>query len=201
LGAAYYGGDIGESMLQGAGIGAVGGAAFGGIDAYFGKTWNLYRVGAYTGVGSGLSTLGGGKFEDGAMMAGGAAFLAYGYNKLFAMPPDGRVATKDANLEREQAPGHYYDTNNTEHALFGKAGCTGFLCEGNPGMQSVAKNAPWVQQGSVLHDWMVDVFPKALQWVVLPPTIPVAIAATLGGALAVHAPVAAPVALGLAGAR
>ncbi len=82
LGAAYYGGDIGDSILRGAGLGAVGGAAFGGIGGYFGKTWNLYRVGAYTLAGGGVSELAGQGFEKGAIFAGATAFARFGYNEI-----------------------------------------------------------------------------------------------------------------------
>ncbi|MFZ3254258.1 MAG: RHS repeat-associated core domain-containing protein, partial [Syntrophales bacterium] len=78
LSAAYYGGNIGDAMLRGAGLGAAGGAAFGaiGVPNSFGK------VAAYTLTGGGLSELGGGDFRDGAIFAGVTAFAAYGYNKI-----------------------------------------------------------------------------------------------------------------------
>ncbi len=80
LGAAYYGGDIGDAMLRGSAIGAVGGASFGAIGGHFGKTWNLWRVGAYTLAGGGVSELAGQGFEKGAVFAGVAALARYAYN-------------------------------------------------------------------------------------------------------------------------
>jgi hypothetical protein len=193
MSAAYYGGDIGSAFLRGAGLGAIGGAAFGAI----GIPKELWQVGAYGVTGGGLATLAGGKFEEGAIIATALAFSAYGYNKIFNMPPDGRVASKDADLGREQTTKYYLDTKNTEHALFGKAGCETIGCESNPTMQWVAKNVYFVNQGSILHDLMVDILPKVFRGIVLAPTIPPAIALTLAGATAVYAPVAAPVALSI----
>ena len=82
LSAAYYGGDIGEAMVNGGMIGAIGGAAFGAIGGYYGKEWSMWRVGACTFAGGGVSELAGQGFERGAMFAGITAFARYTYNEL-----------------------------------------------------------------------------------------------------------------------
>ncbi|MFZ3255446.1 MAG: RHS repeat-associated core domain-containing protein, partial [Syntrophales bacterium] len=78
LNAAYYGGNIGDAMLRGAGLGAAGGAAFGaiGVPNSFGK------AGAYALAGGGLSELGGGDFWQGVALSGGAALAMMGWEYM-----------------------------------------------------------------------------------------------------------------------
>ncbi len=201
LGAAIYGGDIGQGMLRGAGLGAIGGAAFGAIGGHYGNSWSMGRVAVSGLAGGGVSALAGGSFEDGFVYAASFAFAAYSYNKLFGVPPDGRVATEDADLYREGSPEYYSDPENTSHALFGKAHCTGFLCEGNPKMEWIAKNVPYVNQGSVAHDLIIDLTPKMLRPLMLYPTIPPAVAFTLAGAAAQYSPMTVPITLGMENKR
>lgn len=82
MNAAFNGGDIGQAMLRGAGFGAVGSAAFGGIDYYYGEEWTLGRAAAYGIAGAGMGELSGQGWKSGAMFSGGIAFSRYAYNKI-----------------------------------------------------------------------------------------------------------------------
>lgn len=67
--AGAVGGAILTGSLKGALKGAFSGATFGGINRYFGDTWNWNRVGANT-VGGGVSSkVAGGNFADGARLS------------------------------------------------------------------------------------------------------------------------------------
>ncbi len=78
----------GNNVAMGALTGGLSGGAFGGLDAYYGGDWNLTRVGAYAATGAAVSAISGRGFEIGAMVAGGAAFLAYGYNQIVGYDAD-----------------------------------------------------------------------------------------------------------------
>ncbi len=147
MSAGIYGGDIGSGMLRGAGLGAVGGAAFGGIGGYFGKTWNLYRVGAYTLAGGGVSELAGQGFEKGAMFAGITALARFTYNEIVSYDvtwePGGEA------VEKDPAAMPCYGCNNVGTA--GKLNPDGLFNEGGR-VSRAANHIPGVNATAGLHD-------------------------------------------------
>ncbi|MBU0994093.1 MAG: RHS repeat-associated core domain-containing protein [Proteobacteria bacterium] len=97
LNAAQYGGDIGGGMFMGAVLGGISGATFGGIADAYGSAWTPGRVMLSSAAGGWMSTVTGGNFSDGAMMAGGLAMMAYGYNKFVdGRVPAGQTSSGDA---------------------------------------------------------------------------------------------------------
>jgi len=75
-GSAMSGANVGEGIY----VGGLGGAAFGSIRSYWGNRWDVWRVGATTLAGGGLSAAAGGDFTTGALFAFGASTAAYAYN-------------------------------------------------------------------------------------------------------------------------
>ncbi len=96
LSAAYYGGDIGQGILSGGGVGLAGGALFGGINAGFDKfvtqpnfRWELVRVSLEGAAGGGLSKLSGGEFWEGVAFSSAIAGSKFAY-KITTVLRDGK---------------------------------------------------------------------------------------------------------------
>lgn len=70
----------GTNVGEGAGFGAMYGAVSGGIKSYWGNKWDMWRVGATTLAGGGLSAAEGGDWKTGALFAFGFSTAAYAYN-------------------------------------------------------------------------------------------------------------------------
>jgi RHS repeat-associated protein len=81
LNAAYYDGDILTAMFSGATLGAIGGAAFGGISDYYKGEWGLGRAVLHGAVGGGLAEAGGGDFRHGFTLSAGSAMLMWGWQE------------------------------------------------------------------------------------------------------------------------
>lgn len=154
LNAVYYGTDIGSGLLYGGLYGGVGGAAFGGISGYYGNNWNLYRVGAHTLAGGGVSALSGQGFEKGAIFAGAFAFARFTYNEITSF---------DVRWERGvgyQAKGRYTLPNDPTLCHIGEQGTAlngnfwhDFLLEGGR-LSRTSNYIPGVNPTGVLHDVM-----------------------------------------------
>jgi hypothetical protein len=208
LSAAYYGGDIGESMLFGAGFGTLGGAAFGAV----GFPNNPWKVGAYAAIGGGLSELSGDGFGQGALMAGGIALMAYGYYKFTdigsghggRLPKgdvsDGTAIRKTGDPVKDMA---IMDANRNK-SYFTTAGKTlGELNspyhEGAPGPRWLSSHSPFLNDISYAHDFVwTRIFGNA-GWNMITnygSMLPAA-ALTLGGAAAYYAPVTSAAAFGM----
>ena len=82
--AGAVGGAILTGSLEGALRGAFSGATFGGINRYFGDTWNWNRVGANT-IAEGVnSKASGGNFADGAKLSFALSVTKLGFEKMKA---------------------------------------------------------------------------------------------------------------------
>ncbi len=149
LGAAYYGGDVGQGMLQGAGYGAISGAAFGGIGGHFGDTWDLWRVGAHTIAGGGMAELTGNNFGDGAIFAGGAAFARYAYNKFIGFDTSWEKGSGYQNKGRMTWPEPGYDHTGAQ----GYGNDPNGWCNEGGKIGRTLNYVPGIPQGvSPLHD-------------------------------------------------
>ena len=143
MGAAIYGGDIGQGILRGAGLGAVGGAAFGGIGGYFGKTWNMYRVGAYGLAGGGVSELAGNSFSEGAIFAGAAAFARFAYNEFVGFDAEWESGGEAQEKKRLTIPYEHINNCGTQgksvdiNSLVGEGGITSRGINTLPGGNSI----------------------------------------------------------------
>lgn len=81
MGASYYGGNIVSSMVSGAALGMIGGAAFGGIGEISKlHKWGAIRTGVARAVASGgVAEFGGGDFRHGFTLSAGSSMLMFGW--------------------------------------------------------------------------------------------------------------------------
>lgn len=107
-GAALYGGNISQGILQGAAFGALSGAVFGGmINKVGGSNWNwkvgLERVGLSAVAGGGISEVAGGSFKDGAIFAGAIAGADFAYRAILST--DGNGQNRGASMKTARQGG------------------------------------------------------------------------------------------------
>jgi hypothetical protein len=165
---------IGADPLQGAGIGALSGAVFGGIGALGGKSWkwDLGRV-ALSGVaGGGISEMAGGSFMDGFAFAGSIAASDFAYRSIVSTQSQGRgqgssmktaqkngIPKLDANGNALTIDGKPVVINERKYSNVGfasKQGASGFghfiADETGPVMGFLGKYVPGFQGLSLAHD-------------------------------------------------
>ncbi|MEM5789372.1 MAG: RHS repeat-associated core domain-containing protein, partial [Syntrophobacteraceae bacterium] len=158
LSAGFYGGNIGESMLKGAGYGAVSGAAFGGIRGYYGNAWTPARVGIQALASGGLAELSGGDFKNAALFAFGTAAAAYGYQQLV-----GYSATPESGGEAVQKDPYTWPVagHNNIGVQGGPLDPNGLWNEGGR-VSVVANQIPGINAVAGLHDTFQVGIDKAL---------------------------------------
>jgi RHS repeat-associated protein len=170
LNSAYYGGDILRGTLMGAGIGALGGLAFGVLSQIdvTGLVSGFTKVSLYAAAGGGLSKLGGGEFWQGAALAGAVAMSEIVYKGVLSTDKNGRknsnpsmkTATGDAKpkLNEDETIVIHNDGSTEVGTGFGpraKSGLFGLgrlIQEDAAWTQWIAKNVPGINGTALFHD-------------------------------------------------
>ncbi len=187
-------------MLQGAGYGALSGAAFGAI----GFPDNPWKVAAYGGIGGGLSELTGGDFAEGAIVAGGLALMGCGYSKFVdGRDPTGRTSSGNAidkpigNRNAAMAKMN----QNPNSPAFGLTSPT--VSRAHPlseqSLRWIPNNIPIANDIAFLHDFFAyKIFTNQNTWrfANYPTMVPAAVW-TLGGVATYYAPTTSIMALGV----
>jgi RHS repeat-associated protein len=166
LNSAYYGGDILRGTLMGAGLGALGGLAFGTLSQIdvTDLASAFTKVSLYAAAGGGLSELGGGEFWQGAVLAGTVTMSEVVYKSVLSTNENGR---KNSNPSMETAKGNAKPKLNADGTFktvlhndgspevgigYGPNTKTGLFHENSPLMQWIAKYVPGAQGAARLHD-------------------------------------------------
>ena len=112
-----------QDPLKGAGLGALSGAAFGGIGKLGGSgwQWDLARIPLAGAAGGGISKLAGGDFLDGFIFAGSIASADFMYRAILNTKPESRG--QGASIKPAGGPGgpKLDDNGNPLKGLDGKA--------------------------------------------------------------------------------
>ncbi len=111
-----YGGNIGQGILTGAEYGALSGAVFGAIGAYYGDSWSLGRVATYGLAGGGVAELGGGDFRDGAIYALTIIALA-AYEFVGGVGEEPKATPGEKLVTKEAGERSYQGNQNTGKAV------------------------------------------------------------------------------------
>ena len=172
MNAAYFGGDIGQAALLGAGYGALGGLVFGSISQLganakaFNWKLGLAKIGLSAAAGGGMSELAGGEFWQGAAFAGAVASADFLYKVVTGEAPSINKATGEGEYRKEGVPAKNEGANRVgatmemePQGILGKslefvAGETG------PIMEQIGKYVPLAQTTAFFHDPIAVVINK-----------------------------------------